>query len=299
VEAIAGTARFVVELADGRNVEAFVDSASDGLPLVFHHGTPGSGRPLTVLVEGARSNGLRWVSISRPGFGGSTRLAGRHVGDVATDTSAVLDHLGIDRCVVAGWSGGGPHALACGALIPDRVAGVLVIAGCAPYPAEGLDWTSGMSDGDAAEAEAAINDSDRLRRMIEPRGAWYLSAKGADLVGALTGRFPDAEIAALAPHATEFVACIADAVAPGVDAWIDDWRAVVSPWGFDVADVAVPVVLWHGELDDSCPLAHAKWLHDRLPDSTLEVQPGQGHLAIGVTHTREMFDALMTAVAEH
>jgi pimeloyl-ACP methyl ester carboxylesterase len=155
-----------------------------------------------------------------------------------------------------------------------------------------------MSDDDTAEAEAAIDDPGRLRSMIEPRGAWYRSAKGTDLVGALTGRFPDPEVAALAPHATEFVACIAHAVTPGVDGWIDDWRALVRPWGFDVADVAVPVVLWHGELDDSCPLAHAVWLHARLPHSRLEVQPGEGHLAIGVSHPREMFEALTTAVAE-
>lgn len=297
MEPVAGTERIVIDLADGRRVEAFVDDDHTGVPIVFHHGTPGCGRPLTVLVEAARAEGFRWVSLSRPGFGSSTRLDGRRVGDIAGDTAAVLDHLGIAECVVAGWSGGGPHALACGALIPDRVAGALVIAGCAPYPAEGLDWLAGMSESEEAEARAAIEDPDALRRLIDPRRAWYGSATGEELMGALVGRFPEVDIAALAPHATEFVSCIAEAVAPGIDAWIDDWRALVRPWGFDVTDVVVPVVLWQGTLDESCPLAHARWLHDHLPTSTLVVRDGEGHLSIGVAHPRQMFHDLTTAIA--
>jgi pimeloyl-ACP methyl ester carboxylesterase len=295
---VAGTVKTVVRLEDGRDIEAYVDEASNGLPLVFHHGTPGSGRPLTVLVEGARSNGLRWVGVTRPGFGGSTRRPGRCVADVARDTASVLDHLGADRCVVAGWSGGGPHALACGALLPRRVAGVLVIAGSAPYAAEGLDWAAGMSEDDAAEAEAAIEDADRLRRMVEPRQVWYVTASGADLVGALSGRFPDVDVLAMAPHASEFVACIAEAVAPGTDAWVDDVQALVTPWGFDLADVGVPVVLWHGELDASCPVAHARWMHERLPRSSrLVVQADDGHLSIGVRDPIGMFALLAEAAA--
>jgi pimeloyl-ACP methyl ester carboxylesterase len=237
------------------------------------------------------------VSISRPGFDGSTRLAGRHIGDIAADTASVLDHLAADRFAVAGWSGGGPHALACGALLPERVTGVLVIAGCAPYPADGLDWTAGMAADDVAEAEAAMHDPGLLRRLVEPREQWYRVATGADLLEAMAGRFSNVDVAALAPHADEFVACIAEGVTPGVDGWIDDWEAMVTPWGFDVADVAVPTLFWHGDRDESCPLAHAQWMCARMPRASVVVQPGDGHLSIGVRRAAEMFAAFMDAMS--
>lgn len=129
-----------VRLADGRDLDVLESGHPGGRVLLFHHGTPGSRVPIRAVTDAAHRLGLRFVTTSRPGYGGSTRRPGRRVVDVAADSAAVLDAVGADRCLVAGWSGGGPHALACGAALPGRVRAVLVIAGVAPYPVEGLDW---------------------------------------------------------------------------------------------------------------------------------------------------------------
>lgn len=122
----------IIGLPDGRSLDVHVSGPEDGFPLVFHHGTPGSVRQLRAIQRSAHDRGLRLVTYSRPGYGASTRLPGRSVADAGADVATVLAHLDSPRCIVAGWSGGGPHALATGARIREQVAGILVIAGVAP-----------------------------------------------------------------------------------------------------------------------------------------------------------------------
>src|SRR6185437_2728224 len=144
-----------VRLPDGRRLDLRVSGPAGGFPLVFHHGTPGAATPIRALERAAHARGLRLVTTSRPGYGDSSPQPGRRVVDVAADTAAVLAAIGADRCLIAGWSGGGPHALACGARL-DAVTAVLVIAGVAPCGAEGLDWMAGMGEGNVAEFSAAL-----------------------------------------------------------------------------------------------------------------------------------------------
>ena len=102
-------------LPDGRSLDVFVGGPENGTPLLFHNGTPGAGLPFAPFVQTLADRGLRYVSFSRPGYGSSTRHDGRQVVDVVDDAAAVLDALGAERCYIIGWSGGGPHALACAA----------------------------------------------------------------------------------------------------------------------------------------------------------------------------------------
>jgi pimeloyl-ACP methyl ester carboxylesterase len=285
--------RLVVEVPGGRRLDVFVDGDATARPIVLHHGTPGSGLSLPVIDAAFRRHGLRSISISRPGFGSSTRQLGRRVSDIAADTVAVLDRLGDGRCLIAGFSGGAPHALACGALAPDRVDAVLVIAGCAPYPTEGLDWTAGMSDDDAAEARAAIAGDDAIRAMVAPRASWYRTATGADLMAIVGGRLPDADVAALSANAEDFVANFREGLRSGIDGWIDDWHAFVHPWGFDLRAITVPTMFWHGELDTMSPLAHATWLVTHIPGSVLHIEPGEAHISLCVNAFDRMLEALV------
>ena len=124
-----------VQLPDGRRLDLRISGPAGGFPLVFHHGTPGAATPYRVLERAAHARGLRLVTTSRPGYGDSSPQPGRSVVDVAADTAAVLAAIGADRCLIAGWSGGGPHALACGTRL-GAAAAVLVIAGIAPYGAD-------------------------------------------------------------------------------------------------------------------------------------------------------------------
>ena len=155
-----------LKLPDGRNLDVRTSGPADGIPLLHHHGTPGSAVQLRVTQRLASRLGLRLVTMSRAGYGASGRSPGRRVVDAAGDVAAVLDHLDIDRCVVAGWSGGGPHALACGAGLPDRVAAVLLVAGVGPYRADGLDFLAGMGEQNVEEFGLAVAGEKRLRPYL-------------------------------------------------------------------------------------------------------------------------------------
>src|SRR5215467_14504866 len=170
-----------VRLPDGRRLDLRVSGPADGFPLVFHRGTPGAATPVRALERAAHARGLRLVTASRPGYGGSSRQPGRAVVDVVADTAAVLASIGAERCLVAGWSGGGPHALACGARL-DAAAAVLVIAGVAPHEAQGLDWLSGMGEENVVEFSAALHGEDELRSYLVHEGEQFKDITAADIV---------------------------------------------------------------------------------------------------------------------
>ena len=127
-----------LQLDDGRRLDVRVTGPDDGIPLIFHHGTPGAATPLRAMERAVHARGLRLATTSSPGYGASSRQPGRSVADVTSDIDALLDALHAERCPIAGWSGGGPHALACAARV-SRVAGALIIAGVASFTAQDLD----------------------------------------------------------------------------------------------------------------------------------------------------------------
>src|SRR5918912_2148248 len=159
-----------LELADGRTLHAYdtgADGAAGRLAVFWHHGTPNIGAPPEPLFEAADRLGIRWVSYDRPGYGGSTPSPSRDVASAAADVAAVADALGIERFAVMGHSGGGPHALACGALLPERVLAVVSVAGLAPFGADGLDWFAGMTPSGAAELRAAAEGRAALEEYLQ------------------------------------------------------------------------------------------------------------------------------------
>jgi len=284
-----------VRLPDGRHVDIRVYEPADGLPLVFHHGTPSGGLPNRGLLRAAQARGLRVVTISRPGYGGSDRQPGRNVAGVAADTAAVLAELGADRCVVAGWSGGGPHALACGARLPAAAA-VLVIAGIAPYDAEGLDWLAGMGEDNITEFSAALNGEDALRPVLLAAREEIADATPADLVSSLDSLLPDVDRAVLTGEfAEDMLAAFRDGLANGIGGWLDEDLAFVRPWGFSLAEIAVPVMIWQGSEDLMVPFAHGQWLADRMPAAVAHLEHGEGHLSIGLGSMDRMLDELVAA----
>jgi pimeloyl-ACP methyl ester carboxylesterase len=144
-------------LGDGRTLHVYdtgADDADGRLAVFWHHDTPNIGAPPEPLFAASARLGIRWVSYDRPGYGGSSPYRDREVASAADYVSCVADALGIDRFAVMG-SSGGPHALACGALLPERLLGVVSVAGLAPFDAEGLDWFAGMSDSSVASLRAA------------------------------------------------------------------------------------------------------------------------------------------------
>jgi pimeloyl-ACP methyl ester carboxylesterase len=286
-----------VQLPDGRRLDVRVSGPADGLPLVFHHGTPGARTPIHALERAAHARGLRLVATARPGYGNSTRHPGRSVVDVVADTDAVLAALGATRCLTMGWSGGGPHTLSCGARL-GAAAAVLVVAGVAPYEADGLDWMAGMGEDNIVEFSAALRGEDQLRQYLSPQGELLRDVAAADIVASMESLLPDVDRAALTGEFGEDIAAsFREAVSTGVDGWLDDDLAFAKPWGFSLAEISVPVMIWQGSADLMVPFAHGQWLASRLPAAAAHLDEGEGHLSVGLGKLDIMLDELVKAAS--
>ena len=270
-----------VALRDGRTLHVYDDGDPHGFPVVVHHGTPGSGLPYAPYVERARAAGIRLLAYDRAGYGGSTALPGRSVVDVAADLEDVLDALGIERFASVGGSGGGPHTLALGARLAGRCAATCAIACPAPWEAEGLDWLAGQGEQNQAEWAAALEGADVLERHLERDAADMRGATAEQLRDVLETLLSPPDRAVLTGGLAEsFVASTARALEPGVAGWRDDDLAFTRPWGFELAGIAVPVLLWQGEQDLMVPPAHARWLAPRLPGADVRLDPDEGHISV-------------------
>jgi pimeloyl-ACP methyl ester carboxylesterase len=282
-----------ITLLDGRLLDLEVTGPEGAVPLVFHHGTPGSATQHRLMQRAAAERSLRLVTYSRPGYGGSHRQAGRRVVDAVEDVAAVLDHLDVDRCLVAGWSGGGPHALATAARLPERVAGVLSIAGVGPLDAPDLDFTAGMGEQNVEEFGLAAEGEGQLRPFLAREAAGLREADPAALVSELSTLLPEVDRAVITDEYGEDLARnFAEALRTGVDGWVDDDLAFSRSWGFDPAELAVPTFLWQGGEDLMVPFAHGRWLAAHLPGVTAHLEQGEGHLSLGVGAFGRMLDEL-------
>jgi pimeloyl-ACP methyl ester carboxylesterase len=285
-----------ITLADGRLLDIH-DAGGDGTPLLFHHGTPGSVLPMPQMAEAAGRCGLRMVTYSRAGYGASTRHAGRSIADVVGDVDQVLDHLGIDRCVTGGWSGGGPHALAMAALRPERTAGCLVIAGVAPYGEDGPDFLAGMGEQNVEEFGAAVDGEAALRPYLDGERPGLLEADGPGVIAAMATLLPDVDRALLTEDFGEALAAnIHEGLRTGIDGWLDDDLAFIRPWGFDLGAITVPTAFWQGSEDLMVPFAHGVWLADHVVGATAHLLDGEGHLSVGVGRMDEMFAELAATI---
>jgi pimeloyl-ACP methyl ester carboxylesterase len=260
---------FDLRLADGRTLHAYDTGAGDAdrLTVFWHHGTPNLGTPPEPLFPAAARLDVRWVSYDRPGYGGSTPHPGRDLASAAACVSDVADALGIDRFAVMGHSGGGSHALACGALLPDRVLGVVSVAGLAPFGAEGLDWFAGMNAAGVASLCAAVEG-----RAAKER---YEASAAFD-----PEMFTPADHAALAGAWSWFENVVGPAVEAGPGGLIDDDLAYVAPSGFDPAQIIAPVLFLHGGQDRIVPNSHSQWLARRCRSAELRSYPEEGHISV-------------------
>ena len=258
-----------IQLPGGGTLHAYDAGpyARDALAVFWHHGTPNIGAPPEPLFPAAARLGIRWVSYDRPGYGGSTPQPGRDVASAARHVASVADALDIDRFGVMGHSGGGAHALACGALVGDRVLGAVSMAGLAPYGADRLDWFAGMGAQGAAE----------LRAATQGRAALETALAAAEFDPEM---FTPADHAALAGPWSWLLDVVGPALDAGPGGMIDDDLAAVRPWGFDAAQTAVPVLLMHGGRDRMVPSSHSEWLAGAIPSAELRVSPDDGHISV-------------------
>lgn len=285
-----------VSTKDGRRLEVRTSGASDGIPLLFHHGTPGAAPPLRSFEDAAHARGCTLITYTRAGYGDSTRLPGRAVVDVVSDMEDVLDHLGISRCLVAGMSGGGPHALATAARLPERVIGTLVMSGLMPDGQPGEDFTAGMGEDNVMEFGLARQGETELRRELARAAAEFRNITGEALRESMASLLSPADRAVLSPgFAADIAAYFTTGLRNGVDGWVDDSLAFVKPWGFSVAEIAVPTFVWQGKQDLMVPPAHGEWLSRMIPGAVLHLEPHEGHLSLAA-HPAPLLDELLSAL---
>jgi pimeloyl-ACP methyl ester carboxylesterase len=284
---------------DGRTLDVYVDGPEGSVPLLFHNGTPSSGQLFAPFVDAAADRGLKMVSFSRAGYGDSARNPGRMVRDVVPDVAAVLDRIGADQCYTLGWSGGGPHALASAALLPQRVIAVATVGGLAPYGAEGLDWMAGMGAENVAGFSAAIAGDAPLQTLLEGIGPSFATVTADEVTARLGGLVSDVDRSAITGDAAAWLAEVfRESVRTGFWGWHDDERALVRPWGFDVGDIAVPVAIWQGARDRMTPFAHGAWLASHIPGARPHLLAEHGHLSLGVDSFGLILDDLLSLASE-
>ncbi|GAA1958160.1 alpha/beta hydrolase [Catenulispora subtropica] len=283
-----------LRLADGRTLEYLVAGPEEGTPLVFHHGTPFAAVLFEPMVEAAARHGLRMVVHSRPGYAGSSPQPGRTIASVTEDVTALLAALDAERFLTVGWSGGGPHALACAALLPGRCLGAATVAGVAPYDAEGLDWLDGMGAENVEEFTAATAGVEPLEAFLTAQVEGLADVQGHQIAAALGDLVSEVDRRVLTDEFAEYTAgAFRKAVSEGIAGWRDDDFAFVGAWGFDLAAVETPVSIWQGAEDRMVPYAHGRWLAERVPGASVRLLPAEGHLSLML----DKFDAVVADLA--
>jgi pimeloyl-ACP methyl ester carboxylesterase len=270
--------KHTVRTTDGRRLSTQMYGDPDGRPVILLHGTPGSRlgpHPRSAVLHRL---GVQLIAFDRPGYGESDRLAGRRVADVAADVLAIADAYRLEKFSVVGRSGGGPHALACAALLPDRTTKAAVLVGLAPQGADGLDWFDGMAQSNVLEFTAAANGYEDIAAHTKAVAS-EVRANPASLLTRLQAELPapDQRVVADRGIRSMLIETYAEALRASDYGWIDDALAFCSPWGFDPATVSVPVLLWHGASDVFSPVSHARWLADKIPNAAVVVQAGAAH----------------------
>jgi pimeloyl-ACP methyl ester carboxylesterase len=292
-----GQQELSVQAADGRQLQVLVAGPADGLPLVFHTGTPSGLVGYEPMLAEAADRGLRSVLYSRPGYGKSTPQPGRSVADAAGDVAAILDEIGAGQFLTAGWSGGGPHALACAVLLPERCRAGAIIAGVAPHDAADLDWQAGMGAENVQEFGAALAGEAELTGMLEVFAAQLRTITGPEVAAGLGDLVSDVDKAAATGAFGEYLAAaFRGSVASGIAGWRDDDLAFTRSWGFPVTEPgdAMPrVAIWQGDQDRMVPFAHGEWLAAHVPRASAHLIKGEGHLSLPASRYGAILDDLM------
>jgi pimeloyl-ACP methyl ester carboxylesterase len=268
----------VVEAPGGRRLSVESLGDPDGKPVFMLHGTPGGSHGPVPRGIALYRLGIRLISYDRPGYPGSTRKKGRTVAAAAADVKAIAEHFGFDRFSVVGRSGGAPHALACAAILNEQVMCAAALGSLAPYDAEDLDWSAGMTDSNV-QAFRDVNGDPRA--LIATLNEQASKARG-NSDGLFELLWPE-----LVGHDKEVISDIAlrhiiaqvhvGALRKTANGWIDDVIALARPWGFELSDITAPVKLWSGSADVFSPADHTDWLAKRIQHVEVDIELGKAH----------------------
>jgi pimeloyl-ACP methyl ester carboxylesterase len=270
-----------VQTPDGRTLAVLDTGDPAGRPVLVHMGSPNSRHLYQPNVVDAAARGLRLICYDRPGYGDSSPHPDRSHADCAADVRAICAALDIGQVAIWGISGGGAHALACAALLPDLVVAAASLAGLAPYGAEGLDWFAGMGQDNVDDFQLFMRDKQAARVKMEKDREEFLGVSADDLATAMRTLLSPVDAAALTGALAEHLAfTMHDGLAPGIEGWWEDAEAQAGPWGFAVEDISVPVMVMHGRQDKFVPVSHGEWLAAHVPGVEARILDHDGHLTL-------------------
>lgn len=267
----------MLRLRDGRALDYITNGSHSKDAILFHHGTPGEctlwSSWLTEISDVAA------IAASRPGYASSDRRKGRTVASDLDDQSELLEHLGIERFVSIGWSGGGPHAI--NMTRHPQCVGAITLAGVGEWGHEDLDFLDGMGPENHEEFGAALAGEPQIEQWMLKNAPAFAAVTGADLIEAFGGLIGDADKRALTAEVAEHDASsYRRALSKGFYGWLDDDLAFVQKFGFSLEAIAKPILVWQGDDDFMVPKAHSQWLAQHIPTAQLNFVPGHGHISL-------------------
>ena len=275
------------KLKDGRELEILDNGINSDQAIIFHHGTPGHATAWLSWLDEAAAAGVRALSYSRAGYGTSDRNPGRSVISINSDIAQVLDGKGINKFVAIGWSGGGPHALA--NTFEPRNVGAISLAGVGAFGVDDLNFLEGMGPENHDEFGAALKGEAVITQWMNDNAMAMKNVSGNDIREAFGGLIGEADKRVLeGVTADAMAATMRSGLAVSFDGWIDDDLVFIKHWGFDLAAITKPVILWQGDQDLMVPHAHSYWLEKHIPTAKLTFIPGHGHISLGEKYKPEI-----------
>ena len=275
------------KLKDGRELEILDNGINSDQAIIFHHGTPGHATAWLSWLDEAAAAGVRALSYSRAGYGTSDRNPGRSVISINSDIAQVLDGKGINKFVAIGWSGGGPHALA--NTFEPRNVGAISLAGVGAFGVDDLNFLEGMGPENHDEFGAALKGEAVITQWMNDNAVAMKNVSGNDIREAFGGLIGDSDKEVLeGATADAMAATMRSGLAVSFDGWIDDDLVFIKHWGFDLAAITKPVILWQGDQDLMVPHAHSYWLEKHISTAKLTFIPGHGHISLGEKYKPEI-----------
>ena len=267
-----------INLPDGRPLSVWIGGDPGGVPVIYLHGTPSSRLQAVLGHEAAVRQGVRLIAANRPGYGTAPDVP-TSLSSVAEETLALADALGLNRFAVLGVSGGGPYALACGALAPERVIAVGVVVGIGPWrlidpPGTNPEDRAALALADAGGVAAALA---ACRRDAAEEYASMLGLDDEAMMDEFLQPVPEKERAFFTPQLRAVWAVDMREALTSYDGYARDNLAWGGDWDFDLAAVSSPTWLWYGDEDRLVSADHGRWLHERIAHSTLVIRRGAGH----------------------